>query len=238
MMKKGNFIKLEVFYMIPQKKGSDHDMDFSDEKKWWKIWTQTWFEWRIYFHTSTWWLLIQTKITLFPELSLVFWLFEKLQEKNIKRIHRRSSNLKLEFQKEHPQFYSHHLNIRSLHLTPILTGKPRPSYYSFKNKITRKIFIFYYEILLISWRYRYDDAQIPSELKKYVPAIEYILRNKLSELMYLWSGADGYVSALLRDRFFTSYNILNNIDAPYKWHVASIKWQNRDADKWSDISTE
>ena len=56
--------------------------------------------------------------------------------------------------------------------------------------------------------------------------------------MHIWSGKYGYVPALLRSRYYTFYNIVHHMKAPYKGRLASIKWRNRGADKWCDMNLQ
>ena len=56
--------------------------------------------------------------------------------------------------------------------------------------------------------------------------------------MHRWSGKQNSVPALLRSRYYTFYNIVYNIDAPYKGRLASIKWRVCGADKWCDMNQQ
>ena len=58
------------------------------------------------------------------------------------------------------------LKLRSLHFTPILAGQPRPSWSSFINKNSRKLFILYYATLLIPWGNKFEEYALPSKLEK------------------------------------------------------------------------
>ena len=92
--------------------------------------------------------------------------------------------------------------------------------------------------MLVPWGHCYDDNYLPSELHKCVIENEYLESKKFSQLMHTWSGTDGPVPALLRARYFTFYNIVHNMNAPYKGRLASIKWRTRGADRWSDMNPD
>lgn len=154
---------------------------------------------------------------------------------NSKNKRGRSSNLVLSFQEGHPMHKSHCLKMRSLHFTPILAGQPRPPWSSYKSLKTQKQFVLYYATLLIPWGYEYDQTKLPKRLNEYGPANEYLKATEFSGLMYKWSGAGGAVPALLRARYYTFYNIVHNMNAPYKGRIASCKWRVRGADKWSHM---
>ena len=167
-----------------------------------------------------------------------FCIFERISKNKNKdeKKSRRLCNLTMDFQEDHPMFETKCLKLRSLHFTPILAGQPRPSWSSFNSKKSRKQFILYYATLLIPWGNKFEEYALPSKLENFGPAEEFLSVKKFCDLMHRWSGKQGSVPALLRSRYYTFYNIVYNMNAPYKGRLASIKWRVRGADKWCDMN--
>ena len=136
----------------------------------------------------------------------------------------RNANLCLEFQPEHPLYDTHYLQLRSLHYTPLLAGAPRPPLSQYKQRRTRSSFVRYYATLLIPWGVNYPgdwDARC------------FLEPSDFTELMTQWSSPDA--SAINRARYYTFYNIVHNLNAPYLSRLISAKWRFRAVDKWIDL---
>ena len=72
-------------------------------------------------------------------------------------------------------------------------------------------------------------------MKEFGPAENFLQARKFCDLMQTWSGKKGPVPALVRARYYTFYNIVHNMNSPYKGRLASIKWRVHGADKWCDM---
>ena len=169
-----------------------------------------------------------------------FCLFQRVSKEKDKKEkkNRRKCNLVLNFQDKHPMSETKCLKLRSLHFTPILAGQPRPPWSSFKDKKAKKNFILYYATLFIPWGYKFEDADLPADLKEFGPAESFLKVDKFCNIMQIWSGKHGKVPALVRARYYTFYNIVHNMNSPHKGRMASIKWRVRGADKWCDMKQQ